>query len=347
MRIVEVIPQEEDWAFWFSARQVEVPQYAVDDLRKRLHDGALWEGFPWASVAYSSPFKVTLRGEGKAERYVSMLKTDSTGRTPWDYAKAHLKAAFRLIFPLGKRRYNMEAWEAMRKGAYAPQYAMPGHYPNMAYVDIRGAYYSLYSIYWATEYYPKRFLGRYSVFPLWHPELRENKLARNALWGIARATRITLYTRDKGLRVIVAPHSLSYPQAVLGTTDVLHTIAHYAVHDFGAVYVMTDGYIIPRKNAGAFLNFLREMGVHGRIEEEGDAWIGGVGVYRIGAKASRRVARKPLAVDIIRHFVADWLMPRHKWMLGVLHYELGGSLESYIWRPLGEEETLPPDLEGL
>lgn len=354
MRVVEVIPSGDDWAFWFSVPQEEVPQYAVDEMRRNLHRGTLWEGYPWATVAYSTPYKVTLKGKGKrGVRYVSMHVVDNLGRTPWDIAKAHLKAALRLTgTALGgkRRRYTREDWEAMRRGAYGPQYARPGNYSDMAYVDIRGAYYTLYSLYWATEYYPRRFLGRYSVFPLWSPELRENKKARNALWGIARSTRISLYT-PKGEHHITAPHNLSYPQMVLGTTDALHTIAHVAVRDMGAVYVMTDGYILPLKYAEVLLDFLAEMGLQGRLEEVGDAWVGGVGAYRIGAKRSKRTLWHPAPVDNIRHHVADWLLPRHKWLVQVVNYALGGRFQDYLWRPVGEEEALveasmEADLEG-
>lgn len=345
MRIVEVVPSTEDWAWWFNTPQESVPQYTIDEMRKALHNGELWGAFPQATKAFSSPFKVTLKGKSDwgGVRFVSYRVLDTTGRTPWDYAKAHLRAALRLTLGSRRKRFSTQDWEAMRRGAYGPQYAVPGEYSDMAYVDVRGAYFTLYTMYWATEYYPKRFLGKHAVLPLWHPELRDNKLARNALWGLARATRISLYTPN-GEHHITAPHELSYPQMVLGTTDALHAVAHVAVRQFGAVYVMTDGYIVPHGVAGLFLDFLASMGLEGRVVEVGDAWVGGVGAYRIGVKASRRVQIAPRPVDTIRHSVAEWLLPRHKWLVGVINSALGGRFHDYLWRPWGEEEVLPDDV---
>lgn len=337
MLVVDIIPGEEAWSWWKPP--VLVLPGDIPNLKQALREGSLWKEHPWATRAYLSAQKITLARGKQVLRFVSHKAVDITQRAPWDYSKAYLKEAFlRTKVP----RFTRAQWDRMRRYSYGPQYAMPGTYDAMAYVDIRAAYYTLYTLYWTVDYSPGRWVGRKMYLPVWHKELRENKLARNGVWGIMRSSRLVWMSPDGRVQAVATPHDLSYPQLALIVTDVLHAIASEAVRRWGAVYVMTDGYILPERLARDFIAWLWEMGIEAQIKETGAAKVMGVGSYRIGTRVTRREG-SGMHVNNIRHGIAEWLLPIHRKMFQKVNYALGGEFHAYLWPRDLEEDLLDTD----
>jgi hypothetical protein len=169
---------------------------------------------------------------------------------------------------------------------YPPMYAMPGFYEEMAYVDIRGAYYTLYTYLWGVEYWPMRYISLPKVLLAWPEEFSRNKRARNALYGIIRSRG--KWAVGRGGKSFWVPNRLMYPQLALAVVDVLHAVMWRAVHDWGAVYVMVDGAILPQRSVPEYMDYLQSMGLRGEVRAVGPARVEGVGAYSIGGIASRR-----------------------------------------------------------
>jgi hypothetical protein len=102
----------------------------------------------------------------------------------------------------------------------------------------------------------------------------------------------------------------------MAVLDTLHAIAHEVVERWGAVYVHTDGYIVPHNVAPYLAAWLGEVwGLEARIDAIGDANIRGVGIYAVGAKASIPYVQgvRGRDADRIDRSILEWLKPRYTW----------------------------------
>lgn len=184
------------------------------------------------------------------------------------------------------RRHTMAQYESINQPRAAPLYARKGVYENMAYVDLKAAYWSIVKIVgWDVDYYPGRWLGKRSEnddFPV-----PENKIARNSLVSTTLLNPTHIWTGEK-LELIKA-HSMYVNYDLWSCVmDVLHAIATIALKA-GAVHIHTDGYIVPMKHANLLIEEIHRWGLHAIIKDEGDAAIKGVGAYRIGKRATKKV----------------------------------------------------------
>lgn len=232
---------------------------------------------PPGEEAWTGTYALTV--PGRPVRYLKEKKVVNlwgVPQTPGEVARDYLMATF-----TKRRRILSQQLDMVKVHRPQPLFADPGHYHDMAYVDITAFYYTLVNIVgWDVDYYPGLWLkfGRpVSDFPV-----PQNKPARNALimTGISSGMRVykdgQVFTRKTGNRL--ANFSL---WACI--QDVAHSIAWAAV-GFGAKYINTDGYIIPYRHIDPFSDWLESLGLTPRITRTGDATIYGAGRWAMDGK---------------------------------------------------------------
>lgn len=174
-----------------------------------------------------------------------------------------------------------------------PLYAAPGQYRDMAYVDLSHAYHELYSVAAMCGTYipdpdcPVLSLRKDLTFE-GAAEMAPLRTARNMVIGIMRSTKRTFLQPDgrlvpvdaTGQNVLLSPGLWGY----MG--DTLHAVACDAL-SFGAVYVNTDGYIVPADRAVALMEHLASRWALGsEVKHVGDADICAPGSWQVGTAQS-------------------------------------------------------------
>lgn len=199
-----------------------------------------------------------------------------THATPPQIARAYLD----IKFPKQLRacKAQIDFWKPRR---VQPMYTLPGMYnKEMCYVDLVAAYWSILSLVgWDVDYFPGILVRRSSVCDFPYPE---DKLARNSLVSLGLPGVGILYKDGK---VILVPHSWRVNVGLWSAIqDILNGVADDMVKRAGAVYVNTDGYIIPAENINVAYGIAEEWGLPIREKHRGRATVYGVGAYSIGAK---------------------------------------------------------------
>lgn len=222
-------------------------------------------------------------------------------QSPTEVSRDYL--SFRFPRKLKRKLTQIEACQPVP----APRLAMPGRYFDMVYVDIRAAYWSLvYGLGWDVDYWPQKWLARgesHEDFPL-----PGNRPARNYLVSISIADGLVLYLGGKLIKQ-QGNRFINWPLYRL-VHDVLNALALEAAR-LGAVYVNTDGYILPARRAESLMSSVGEWGLAARVKEEGPAIVRGVGNYDIGTHKSRHPRwEMPRFHDSLRYEDTSWLRKR-------------------------------------
>lgn len=202
--------------------------------------------------------------------------------------------------------------DELKKPRKAPLMSIPGYYPDMVYVDIKSAYFSIMRIVgWDVDYMPGKWLTfRSDVEDFPAPDL---KVARSTLLSSCQSANIGVWT---GERIITEKTGNGLLNSALWACvfDVLNGVAADML-DIGAVYAHTDGYILPRARAEQAIDKIREWGLLGTIKKQGDAHITTVGVYRIGEHQTlQRTSIMPHVFHKVDYQWRDWLKPRVKFL---------------------------------
>jgi hypothetical protein len=155
------------------------------------------------------------------------------------------------------------------------------------YVDLKGAYHTLYSRLWLDVAFPCGY-GTLDLAPI-GKRLAGWKGARNSLIGVTRS-RETMGVRGfksypmKCHNPFLSPHLWATVQACL------NEVAQVAI-GLGAVYIVTDGYIFPKERGfRIFEEKLYNWGLPFR-SLSGSLDITGWGRYRVGIKQTRNYAQ--------------------------------------------------------
>lgn len=211
--------------------------------------------------------------------------------TPPQLTRAYLD----IRFPkqLRARKQQLEFWSPRR---VQPMYTEPGRYrEDMAYLDLRSAYWSLVqTVGWDVDYFPGIIARRNGVsdFPF-----GANRLARNSLVSLGLPSTGYLY---KDGRLIAVPHSWKVNIGLWTCIqDILHGIADDMIKRAGAVYVNTDGYIVPAHALDVAYGIADEWGLPLREKHRGRATVYGVGAYSIGEKICSRILRLNPSVQAV------------------------------------------------
>lgn len=228
--------------------------------------------------------------------------------TPSDIARDYLDAKFE-----GKRlRCNSRQWqEIVKQKRQAPLFAEPCSLTKAYYIDLKSAYWQLLQIGgWDVDYSPSRFLSpRSDVYDFPFPEV---KLARNCLVSMGLPSGVNVwvpnygFSRKKSSKVNVNLILWGFVQ------DVLHGVSADFLRLAGAVYVNTDGYIVPADRLPDVDAILDSWGLFGLVKYEGKAEVRGAGDYDIGGHSSKRVRTVPRAFSHIKPVALDWLRGKIK-----------------------------------
>lgn len=165
---------------------------------------------------------------------------------------------------------------------------------DYAYVDIRSTFYSIYRL---LNFYDPAVSVRgnsVSILKGWitldECEIfARDKVARNAVVGLARTQRWIEYHYGKP-EEMTGVSRITSPGLWAVVALVLNAIALDAIEKFGAVYVYTDGYIVPADQRQGLLDYLCTWALSGRVEAFGEATIRGRGSYDFGKKQGRSQA---------------------------------------------------------
>lgn len=165
---------------------------------------------------------------------------------------------------------------------------------DLTYVDIRAAYFQLYSP--ATldlRFDPtRRVFGQGMIEFLRTDELATLKETRNTIIGILRARERTQCSHGHVSKVptynrFLAPELWGY------LMHTLHALAHEVLARFDVRYMNTDGFIVPTSEAPLLREFLaEEWGLETTIKGQGEGSVWALGAYTLGDLGSRSRAQR-------------------------------------------------------
>jgi hypothetical protein len=221
----------------------------------------------------------------------------TTISTPPQVARAYLDYKYpKQLRATGKQ---LEFWKPRR---VAPMYTEPGFYRDeMVYLDLKSAYWSILKVIgWDVEYFPGMLVRRSSVADFPYPR---NKIARNSLVTLGLPGTGFMWKDGK---LISTPHSWRVNLGIWSAVqDILQAIANEMILRCGAVYVNTDGYIIPADAVEVAYGIADEWRVTFTEKGRGRASVYGVGAYAIGERRVRSGKRMSPAYSNIRTFRPD------------------------------------------
>jgi hypothetical protein len=206
-----------------------------------------------------------------------------THHTPSGLARDYLMSVYNK-----KRRAFLDQKLKIKVERSAPLYCANGFYHDMVYADIRATYFTIMrNVGWDVDYCPDEFLlaGR---APLDFP-LPEHKIARNCVYSASYVQDMEFWTGTAWQTKRNGSPLVNYC-LIAYVLDLLHAIAITAL-GLGAVYIHTDGYVIPRANYDKLRVFCYELGLDLKIEGEGDAHIIAAGSYKVGKKKTKTYGR--------------------------------------------------------
>lgn len=226
--------------------------------------------------------------------------------TPGDIARSYLS----IKFPKWRGRVSTAQYQSVIAVKRShPLYAKPGKYDDMIYYDLRSAYWSILKVIgWNVDYFPHKFLGageEMDDFPFPH-----DKLARNCLVTAALPSPAQMWN---GHNILLVNSRKPTVNLVLWACvmDVLHGVA-WDMLQIGAVYVHTDGYIIPKSREYLAEEVFESWGLPCSTKGEGDATIHGAGDYDMPHHQSRLRRLKEFPIDNLHNPGVEWLRPRIK-----------------------------------
>lgn len=189
---------------------------------------------------------------------------------------------------LRSKRSQWEWWQAF--GRAQPMATTRGRYRDMVYIDLKSAYWSIVSLVgWDAEYF-KSYIVRgqdMSDFPF-----SDNRVARNSLVTNFLPQNHTIAYLDGNLVPLPTGKRMQNFGLWCLVMDVLHAVAWDMWHRFKAVYVNTDGYIIPAHAQDSAMEYIwKKYGLIARQKGRGIAQVWGVGCYDIGTHRAKTIAK--------------------------------------------------------
>lgn len=189
-----------------------------------------------------------------------------------------------------------------------PTFIKPSILIKGTYVDISNTYFSiLLNTGWDVSFYSGVWLtpGRMPLdFPLQNCKPARSYLVTQGLKGV-----VGIWT---GAKVIYKPiHNRHLNYELWGYIKcVLHSIARFAVEVCNAIYVHTDGYIVPSNCVQTLMSYISSFHLSPRIVSEGETFVCGFGNYKCGDKYTKifRPDRHGAYIDKInRDINPDWI----------------------------------------
>lgn len=242
---------------------------------------------------------------GNSSVYVPKLKVkfvDKTAVIPWpdlsgevvemtkgEAARTELDRAFP-----GLKRVGWPGGLITLFDKYPPMYYTGPATFDGWYIDLKGAYWTIYRRLWLDTAWPR---GRGSK-PLCGvaEQVKNHKGVRNAVIGVISGRWVTM-VKKTGKITQVKRHNKYLSPGLWGTIqDILHDLAELAILH-GAVYICTDGYLFPFHSAAdEFAAKLQNYGftLH---QHRGEIDIKAWGIYKVGnAKETARYRGSSAAI---------------------------------------------------
>lgn len=162
-----------------------------------------------------------------------------------------------------------------------PLYVRPAVIRDAAYVDIVGAYPSLYKLAgWDVEYRRDKWLG-FSP-PLLYPFPAAWKIGRSFVITGARPHFSTMRIYGGEIKMSRTYNPRTNPVLINFVYDTLNAIGRLAQAACRAVYWNVDGGIMPMRAVSAFSDILSTMGLSARVKYFGKAEVLSSGHWSIG-----------------------------------------------------------------
>lgn len=283
----------------------------MNELREEKHkkfDVQVVKDFPKLSELTHDTFLGSFAWTSRAGGYklIKQKYAHSFGAgwvTPADLARDYLTVKYGTK-PL---RCNSRQYQALVKNRKSqPIYAEPMKFGNASYLDLKSAYWQILQVGgWDVDYCPNRYLSPrsdVSDFPV--PFV---KLARNALVSNCLPVKANMWSPAKGI-VSLSPHKPSVNLVLWGfVMDVLHDIANDMIEYAEAIYVNTDGYIIPDYRLKRAFEVQEAWGVYMTVRHSGAGEVRGAGDYDIGNRSSLRIRTSPRPYRKIQPTGSNWL----------------------------------------
>lgn len=185
--------------------------------------------------------------------------------TPGDLARDYLS----IKYPDRAIRCTTDQWQkSVSDRRQPPIYCNPCQLESAVYLDLSGAFWQIVrAVGWDVSYNPGKFLtsnSRMTDFP--YPQ---NKMARNCLVSVGLPAPMRMWT---GTEIKFVKKPSKFVNLILWrlVMDVLNSVAADMI-DAGAVYVYTDGYILPYEKLDQAWSILESYGLEGRVKFEGEA----------------------------------------------------------------------------
>jgi hypothetical protein len=198
--------------------------------------------------------------------------------------------------------------ELLKAHKSAPIFCRPTVGEGYSYVDLKSAFWSIMCLAgWDVDYFPDKWLVRGTPpkdFPL-----PNHKVARNCLASSGLPSPVRIWTGKKVVKQY--RYNLHLNLGLWSVImDTLHIIAEYALR-CGAVYVHTDGYIVPDAKVEQMIDFVSGLHLRASVKHSGFLILFGMGDWQIGAKKTKFFGRghHTMMVHSVRH-VPDGLIRR-------------------------------------
>jgi len=201
--------------------------------------------------------------------------------TPGEAARTELLREWPTLKRVGWNKHMMPLFDKR-----PPMHYGGARTGTMTYIDLRSAYHQIYKHLWLDVCWPAGLHGKYPLLnvadrlSIWKP-------ARNAVIGLCRSRTVT-GIRGRSRKELWITNRFLSPALWATVQDILHWVARVAL-DFGAIYVNTDGYILPFENEGLdpFMEFLIEAELSFRTRAQGEGHIRSWNCYRVGSYSTK------------------------------------------------------------
>jgi hypothetical protein len=221
-------------------------------------------------------------------------------QTPGDVVRDYLDWKFpRRLRACGTQTRNIFTHKS------TPLYLRPGVLKDGVYIDIQAAYFSIVNLFgWDVDYFPGKWFVPGTTcedFPM-----PDHKPARAMLVSMGLSHTGTRWTGDHFEHYQTGNRHRNYGLWTF-VQDILHAIAGYAER-LGALYIHTDGYILPVGQSDILQDYIASWGLHSREKARGESLVLGFGNYVVGSNKTKRL--RPIAghkYRYIRDVPERWL----------------------------------------
>lgn len=256
-------------------------------------------------VVFQGAFSWSIRN--RRERFVDeheIITPYGVPVTPGEVARDYLHVKY------PKRGWlKRSQWDSVSVHRSAPLYAIPTHIEYGYYVDIKSAYWSIVrAVGWDVDYYPSNWIAQRSSnadFPA-----SQYKLARSLLVTTATMGKAVQWHYGH-FQIVPVYNPLLNPAIYALVMDVLHGIASDMI-ETGAIYVHTDGYIIPHSRLDDAFLIASTWGLELGVKYEGEVNVYGAGRYEFTGQ-SRKLKEGEKSTGIVASIDAhdkQWLRGR-------------------------------------